>query len=57
MSPNFIIQQVCVDGPHAYVRASIVSPQDFAVSQGSLLGGVRLKSYLNEPSPGNYIFR
>ena len=57
MNPKFTIQHVSVDGPHAYARASIVSAQDFTVSKGSLLGGVRLKSYLNEPSPGNYIFQ
>jgi hypothetical protein len=60
MNPTFTIQFVSVDGPHAYVKASMVSPQKFfAVSKGFRLGGVRLKSFLAEPEPGsgNYTFQ
>jgi hypothetical protein len=57
MNPKFTIQFVSVDAPHAYARASIVSPQNFAVSKGSRLGGVRLKSFLAEPAPGSYTFQ
>jgi hypothetical protein len=57
MNPTFTIQHVSVDGPHAYVRASIVTPQNFAVSKGSRLGGVRLKSFLAEPTAGSYTFQ
>jgi len=57
MIPRFTIHFVSVDGPHAYVRASIFSPQQFAVSKGSRLGGVRLKSFLAEPTPGTYTFQ
>jgi hypothetical protein len=60
MNPKLTIQFVSVDGPHTYVKASIVAPQKFlAVSKGSRLGGVRLKSFLAEPEPGsgNYTFQ
>jgi hypothetical protein len=57
MNPKFKIETITQDGPHAYVRASIVTPQNFAVSSGSRLGGVRLRSDLHEPSPGIFLFR
>jgi hypothetical protein len=59
MNPRFSIQLVSLDGPHAYVKASIVLQEKFAVSKGSRLGGVRLKSFLDEPEPGsgNYTFQ
>ena len=58
MSPRFKVEAVDIDGPHAYVRASIVNPQSFALSGSSTLGGVRLsvKEFF-EPSPGVFLFR
>jgi len=57
MNAAFKIEAISVDGPHAYVRTRIVSPRNFAVSDGSLLGRVRLRSYLHEPNPGSFDFR
>jgi len=57
MNPQFKIEAVTVDGPHAYVRASIVAAKNFAVSDGSTLGGVRLRYDVHEPSPGTFLFR
>ena len=37
MNPKFKIETITTDGPHGYVRASIVTPQNFAVSAGSRL--------------------
>lgn len=57
MNAKFMIENVHVDGPHAYVRASLVMGSYFAVSSGSELGGVRLHSELHEPNPGTFLFR
>ena len=57
MNPQFTIQRISVDGPHSYVIASILSPQNFSVSQGSLLGSVRLKPSLFEPNKDTYTFQ
>lgn len=57
MNSKFRIENVNVDGPHAYVRASIVEGAYISVSSGSELGGVRLRSELHEPSQGTYLFR
>jgi hypothetical protein len=48
MSAKFKIESIRVDGPHAHVCASLVEGAFFAVSQGSELGSVRLKSFLYE---------
>lgn len=48
MNAKFKIESIRVDGPHAHVCALLVEETFFAVSQGSELGGVRLKSFLYE---------
>ncbi|MFA5264242.1 MAG: hypothetical protein WC378_10475 [Opitutaceae bacterium] len=56
MSTKFKIERVHVDGPHCQVHASIVEGEFFAVSKGSELGGIRLRSALHEASPTTFIF-
>lgn len=60
MNPKFTIRHIAVDGPHASVQAQLVLPQigAFSVSQGSRLGGIRLKSFLGEnPASSLFIFQ
>jgi hypothetical protein len=57
MNAMFKIQKVNVQGERAYVRASVVKPCNFAVSSGSMLGGIRLRSELMEPEQGVFLFR
>lgn len=60
MNAKFKIENVDVDGPHAYVRAFIVEGNFIHVSQGSELDGVRLASELhNVPNApdGTVLFR
>jgi hypothetical protein len=56
MSAKFKIEAIKVDGPHANVSASIIEGEFFAVSKGSELGGVRLRSNLLEIDPRTYLF-
>jgi hypothetical protein len=56
MNAKFKIEDVKVDGPHGYVRASIVEGKFFALSKGSELGGVRLRLALQEQNPATFIF-
>jgi hypothetical protein len=58
MNTQFTIESVQVDRSRAYVRAAIVNPQDFAVIDGSTLGGVRVSTKeFREPQPGIFVFR
>jgi hypothetical protein len=57
MNAMFKIQDVNIEGQRVYVRASIVKPQNFAVSSGSMLGGARLLPELWELPPGLFVFR
>ena len=56
MTTKFKIEAINVEGPHAHVRASVVQGSYFAVSKGSELGGVRLRSALYEQDPRTYLF-
>jgi len=47
---------VHVDGPHAYVVATLVSGERFVVSDGCRLGGIRLKSFPPGAGP-DYTFQ
>ena len=57
MNPQFKVHQLKEEGQRAYVIAQLLTPTHFAVSQGTILGGRRLKSELHEPSPGMFTFR
>ena len=56
MKPQFKIESVTGDGPHAYVRATIVEAKHFSVSKGSVLGEARLLSELKQIDEQTYIF-
>lgn len=56
MSPRFKIEAVEMDGSNAYVRATQVGSDSFAVSEGSTLGGVAVHAELEEPAPGTFLF-
>lgn len=53
----FKVQNVNVQRKRAYVQASVVKPCNFAVSSGSMLGGIRLRPELMEPEREVFLFR
>jgi hypothetical protein len=57
MNLKFTIRYIAVNGPHTSVQAQLASPRTgaFSVGQGSRLGVVRLKSFLNE-HPASSLF-
>jgi hypothetical protein len=57
MKSSFRIKTMSVDGPHAFVTATIQEPRNFSVRDGSRLGGIRLKPELHEPADGTFLFR
>ena len=57
MKPQFKVLSAEKQGQRAYVVAQPLNPMRFAVSKGSILGRCRLKSELQELSPGTFTFR
>lgn len=58
MNLQFKVQSVTVERNRAYVRTTALNSQDFAVTAGSNLGGVRLSDKeLREPQSDIIIFR
>jgi hypothetical protein len=57
MNATFKVQNVSTEGKRAYVRASVIKACNFAVSSGSMLGGIRLLPELVEPERGVFLFR
>jgi hypothetical protein len=57
MKPTFQVMSITSEGNRAYVKVRAANPTSFAISQGSTLGGIRLRSFLEEPEAGNYVLQ
>jgi len=58
MLPCFTVEDVKTERSRVYVRARIVTAQDFAVTDGSKLGGARVSAKeFSEPQLGVFLFR